>query len=102
MEATGKIMSSSFSQGASEFTTQEQQELAKFLESENAKARIQQSIHTFTDMCWDRCLSTSKLGNQLGSGDQQCLQNCVERFLDSSIFIVKRLETLRGGGGGGI
>ena len=32
-----------------EFSEAEQKELAKFLEGENARARIQQSVHSITD-----------------------------------------------------
>lgn len=77
-----------------ELSVQEQQELAKFLETENSKARIQQSIHTFTDVCWDRCM-TGKLGNRLSGSEETCLQNCVERFLDTSIYVLKQLEESR-------
>jgi len=33
-----------------------QKELQSFLEREQAQARLQQSIHTFTSMCWDKCV----------------------------------------------
>ena len=33
-----------------------QKELQAFLEREQAQARVQQSIHTFTSMCWDKCV----------------------------------------------
>lgn len=33
-----------------------QKELQTFLEREQAQARVQQSIHTFTSMCWDKCV----------------------------------------------
>jgi import inner membrane translocase subunit TIM8 len=76
------------------FTPQEQAELAKFLEAEQAKARLQQSIHTFTDLCWDRCI-TGKIGSSLSSSEKSCLGNCVDRFLDTSLLVVKRLEEMR-------
>jgi hypothetical protein len=31
-----------------------QKELQQFLAVENQKARFQQQVHTFTDMCWDK------------------------------------------------
>ena len=31
-----------------------QKELQAFLDREQAQARVQQSIHTFTSMCWDK------------------------------------------------
>ncbi|KAI9183938.1 Mitochondrial import inner membrane translocase subunit tim8 [Blastocladiella emersonii ATCC 22665] len=67
-----------------------QAELQKFLEQENSKARVQSQIHTFTQMCWDKCIT--KVGNRLSSSEESCLTSCVERFLDTSIFIVKRLQ----------
>ncbi|CAO3594455.1 unnamed protein product [Absidia cylindrospora] len=35
-----------------QFSENDQRELAQFLEAENAKARIQQTVHTLTDSCW--------------------------------------------------
>lgn len=88
-------MSSDFSLPKSPFSNLEfdeasQKELAKFLEDENAKMRLQQSVHTFTDLCWDKCIT--KVGNKIERGEETCLTNCVERFLDTSMFIIKRLE----------
>lgn len=37
---------------SSPFTETDQKELEAFLESENAKARIQQTVHSLTDRCW--------------------------------------------------
>jgi import inner membrane translocase subunit TIM8 len=67
-----------------------QRELAQFIEQENAKARVQQSVHTLTDMCWDKCIG--QIGSKLNGTEKSCLSNCVERFLDTSIFIVNRLK----------
>ncbi|PWN90066.1 putative TIM8-translocase of the mitochondrial inner membrane [Acaromyces ingoldii] len=72
----------------------DQKELQSFLDAEQAKARVQSSIHNFTDMCWDKCV-TSSIGSRFGRGEEACLANCVERFLDSSLYIVKRLEEQR-------
>ncbi|RIB26639.1 Tim10/DDP family zinc finger-domain-containing protein [Gigaspora rosea] len=79
--------------GNPDFDEASQKELAKFLEGENAKMRLQQSIHTFTDLCWDKCIT--KVSNKIDRGEETCLVNCVERFLDTSLFIVKRLEEIR-------
>ncbi|CAG8552542.1 13462_t:CDS:2 [Rhizophagus irregularis] len=64
-----------------EFDEATQKELGKFLESENARMRLQQSIHTFTDLCWDKCIN--KISNKIDRGEETCLTNCVERFLDT-------------------
>ncbi|RCI02445.1 Mitochondrial import inner membrane translocase subunit tim8 [Rhizopus stolonifer] len=76
-----------------QFTENDQHELGQFLQVEQAKARVQQTVHSLTDTCWDKCIS--KVNNKLERGEEACLANCVERFLDTSMFIVKRLEQLR-------
>lgn len=53
-------------------------ELQTFLDAEQAKARVQSSIHTFTDRCWDQCIKSS-IGSSFGRGEEACLTNCVER-----------------------
>jgi import inner membrane translocase subunit TIM8 len=67
-----------------------QRELQQFIQIEEQKARFQQQIHQFTDMCWDKCIA--KIGNKLDRNDENCLGNCVERFLDTGMVLVKRLE----------
>jgi len=71
-----------------------QKELATFLEREQAQARVQQSIHTFASLCWDKCI-TGTPSTRFSRGEETCLSSCVERFLDTSIFLVKRIEQQR-------
>ncbi|KAK9351321.1 hypothetical protein V1523DRAFT_417100 [Lipomyces doorenjongii] len=59
-----------------------QVELLKFVESENAKAKLQSSIHMFTDMCFKKCVPTITMGST----------NCVDRFLDTNIFVVNKIS----------
>ncbi|KAI9476338.1 MAG: Tim10/DDP family zinc finger-domain-containing protein [Benjaminiella poitrasii] len=79
-----------------QFSENDQRELGQFLEAEQAKARVQQTVHSLTDTCWDKCIS--KVNNKLDRSEESCLANCVDRFLDTSMFIVKRLEELRSSG----
>ena len=65
-------------------------ELQQFLAIEGQKAKFQQLIHNLTDICWETCVQ--KIGNKLESRQQTCLSNCVERFLDTSNFIINRLS----------
>ncbi|KAL6304273.1 Tim10/DDP family zinc finger protein, partial [Sparassis latifolia] len=71
-----------------------QKELASFVEAEQAQARMHQSIHTLTSMCWDKCI-TSTPSTRFARGEENCLANCVERFLDTSLFMVKKIEEQR-------
>ena len=60
---------------------------------EQQRARFLAQVHTFSDVCWDKCVGTP--GSKLSRGEESCLQNCVDRFLDTSYFIVNRLEELK-------
>ncbi|WFD23680.1 Mitochondrial import inner membrane translocase subunit tim8 [Malassezia equina] len=75
-------------------TEADQKELNAFLDSEQSKARMQTTVHAFTERCWDQCM-TGSIGARFGRGEEACLSNCVERFLDTSLFIVKKLESQR-------
>jgi len=79
---------------ADRFDDATQKELQSFLDREQAQARLQQSIHTFTSMCWDKCI-TGTPSTRFSRGEESCLVNCVERFLDTSLFMVKKVESQR-------
>ncbi|TFK40969.1 Tim10/DDP family zinc finger-domain-containing protein [Crucibulum laeve] len=79
---------------ADKFDEATQKELATFLEREQAQARLQTSIHNFTSMCWDKCI-TGTPSTSFSRGETGCLENCVGRFLDTSLFMVKQIEEKR-------
>ncbi|KAF8845264.1 hypothetical protein BDN67DRAFT_986998 [Paxillus ammoniavirescens] len=66
-------------------------EISTFLEREQAQARINNQIQSFTSMCWDKCI-TGTPGSRFARGEEACLANCVERFLDSSLFMVSQIQ----------
>ncbi|GAA6037800.1 hypothetical protein JCM8097_005044 [Rhodosporidiobolus ruineniae] len=78
-------------QGLEQFDAATRADLQQFLEAEQTKARLQTQIHQFTDTCWDTCVK-GQPGARFSRGEESCLVNCVDRFLDSSIYIVKSLE----------
>ena len=47
-------------------------------------------IHALTDKCWELCID--KPSGRLDHSTSNCLTNCVERFIDTTNFIVNRLE----------
>ncbi|TFY64205.1 hypothetical protein EVG20_g6024 [Dentipellis fragilis] len=71
-----------------------QNELRTFIDREQAQARIAQSIHTMTSRCWDKCV-TGTPSTRFSRGEESCLANCVDRFLDTSLYLVKQLEAQR-------
>ncbi|WWC91009.1 uncharacterized protein L201_005949 [Kwoniella dendrophila CBS 6074] len=79
-------------------------ELEVFLEQEQSKAKLQASIHELTntsqadiriiasELGWNTCI-TGSISSKFSKSEAQCLENCVDRFLDSSLFIVKQIES---------
>lgn len=65
-------------------------ELKNFIEGETQKQRLQYLIHELTDRCWDACID--KPGPRMDSRTENCIQNCVNRFIDTTNFIVEKLE----------
>ncbi|XP_063925583.1 mitochondrial import inner membrane translocase subunit Tim8-like [Zophobas morio] len=71
-------------------TTVEQ--LHDFLSKEREKAEFTAQIHEFSELCWDKCVETT--GKKLDSKTETCLTNCVNRFIDVSLFITNRFAQL--------
>ena len=65
-------------------------EMQRFIEAESQKARFQANVHTFTDLCWEKCMP-DKMSGKMDSKVEQCIGNCVERFIDVTNFVVNRL-----------
>ncbi|XP_005871697.1 PREDICTED: mitochondrial import inner membrane translocase subunit Tim8 A [Myotis brandtii] len=65
-------------------------QLQHFIQVETQKQRFQQLVHQRTELCWEKCLD--KPGPELNGRAEACFVNCVERFIDTSQFILNRLE----------
>ncbi|XP_040298754.1 mitochondrial import inner membrane translocase subunit Tim8 A [Bufo bufo] len=65
-------------------------ELQSFIEAETQKQRFQGLVHQLTELCWEKCME--KPGPKLDARSEGCFVNCVERFIDTSQFILNRLE----------
>ncbi|EDS26452.1 mitochondrial inner membrane protein translocase, 8kD-subunit [Culex quinquefasciatus] len=69
-------------------------ELQDFLMAEKQKAQLSAQIHEFNDICWEKCMD--KPSNKLDSRTETCLNNCVNRFIDTSLFTATRFaQTLQ-------
>lgn len=55
-------------------------QLQKFMEIESHKQRFQQIVHGMTEDCWDTCM-TGAPGTKLDGRTENCIMNCVERFI---------------------
>jgi import inner membrane translocase subunit TIM8 len=64
-------------------------QLAAFIEQENQKQRFQAVVHSLTEQCWELCAPS--MSARLDGKTETCLMNCVERFIDSSNYIINKL-----------
>ncbi|KAH3688552.1 hypothetical protein WICPIJ_000473 [Wickerhamomyces pijperi] len=85
-------MSSLNQQLLSQLDDASKQELVQFIESENSKAKVQTSIHQFTDLCFKQCVQNLQ-DSQLSSAEESCLKGCVNAFLDVNIKVVNGLQS---------
>ncbi|XP_059119025.1 mitochondrial import inner membrane translocase subunit Tim8 A-like, partial [Peromyscus eremicus] len=65
-------------------------QLQYFIEVEMQKQRFQQLVHQMTELCWEKCVD--KPGPKLDGRAEARFVNCVEHFIDTSQFILNRLE----------
>ncbi|XP_004075786.1 mitochondrial import inner membrane translocase subunit Tim8 B [Oryzias latipes] len=67
-------------------------ELQRMIAVEQQKAQFQAQVHTFTDVCWDKCVDTP--GSKLDHRTETCLVSCVERFIDTTLTITNRFTQM--------
>ncbi|XP_036603649.1 mitochondrial import inner membrane translocase subunit Tim8 A-like [Trichosurus vulpecula] len=65
-------------------------QLQHFIEVETQKQRFQQLVHQMIELCWEKCMD--KPGPKLDNQAETCFMNCMEHFIDTSQFILNRLE----------
>ncbi|RZF32685.1 hypothetical protein LSTR_LSTR004113 [Laodelphax striatellus] len=67
-------------------------QMQKFIEEQVQKQRFQNLVSELTSKCWDTCID--KPTPRLESRAEACLVNCVERFMDSTHFVLNRFEQM--------
>ncbi|KAK5459502.1 Mitochondrial import inner membrane translocase subunit tim8 [Exophiala xenobiotica] len=73
----------------------EKQQLQMFIQTESQKSNIQKTVHELTETCFKKCITGSISSGKLASKEEACMANCVNRFMDSSLAMLKHLELLR-------
>ncbi|KAJ6010510.1 mitochondrial import inner membrane translocase subunit Tim8 [Penicillium sp. IBT 35674x] len=73
----------------------DKKELNVVLANEAQKSNIQQMVHQLNDVCWKKCITTKISSNALSKTEEACAQNCVDRWMDTQIGILKHLEEMR-------
>jgi import inner membrane translocase subunit TIM8 len=100
----------------SKLSNNDKQELQQFAMNESQKARIQScmscsdsahnfqvtfadniaAIHSLTDTCFRKCIPTGNVKNgKLDKYEEPCMRQCVDRFLDANMVVLRELERLR-------
>lgn len=67
-------------------------ELARFVAEMEQSSRMKKTAEKLTLECWDLCVTNPNV-SRFDSKTESCLVNCVERFIDSSTFIVKTFSS---------
>ncbi|CDP14990.1 unnamed protein product [Coffea canephora] len=68
-------------------------ELEQFLSKEKEKAMANEIVAKLTHICWDKCI-TSTPGSKFSSSETTCLTNCAQRYMDMSMIIMKRFQSM--------
>jgi hypothetical protein len=55
------------------------------------------AIHSLTDTCFKKCIPAGGVKNgKLDKYEEPCVRQCVDRFLDANLVVLRELERLRG------
>ncbi|CAK7327510.1 unnamed protein product [Dovyalis caffra] len=68
-------------------------ELEQFLSQEKERAMVNEMVAKLTSACWDKCI-TSSPGSKFSSSETSCLSNCAHRYMDMSLIIMKRFQSM--------
>jgi mitochondrial import inner membrane translocase subunit TIM8 len=66
-------------------------EVQSMLMEEQQRALIQQAVSKITAIAWDKC-SASKPEAELTSREKECIKNVTLAYLDTSMFVVHRVN----------
>ncbi|KAL2134226.1 hypothetical protein VTI74DRAFT_731 [Chaetomium olivicolor] len=70
-------------------------ELRQFFANEEQRARIQSQTHELTALCFKKCVTSTIRNGALDKGEQSCLANCVDRFMDANLATMRHLASMR-------
>lgn len=64
------------------------------LQAENQRQKFTEQVQTLTGRCWDVCFSDYRPPSKLDGKTQNCINNCVNRMIDASNFMVEHLQKM--------
>ena len=84
---------SAFSQPTAPSNGHGDPELQRFIETVQQQAEFQSHVNHLTSICWEKCASgypSAKLDGKKAT----CLENCAERYIDVSMLLRNRFQTM--------
>lgn len=62
-------------------------ELGRFIAEQEQNSRLKKVAEKLTNECWDLCVSNPNV-SRFDSKTEACLVNCVDRFIDTSTYVM--------------
>eukprot|EP00092_Neocalanus_flemingeri_P082718 GFUD01103678.1.p1 GENE.GFUD01103678.1~~GFUD01103678.1.p1 ORF type:complete len:119 (-),score=52.87 GFUD01103678.1:73-429(-) len=59
---------------------------------EQQKLQFMNQVHHLNETCWDLCVGNPS--SSLSGREETCLNNCVDRFIDTTLLITNRFAQL--------
>jgi import inner membrane translocase subunit TIM8 len=102
--------------GLGNFNEKDRREIQQLIQNEQQKAKFQESprssflgllfdstnnweidVHSLTGMCWTKCIASNKLTSpEISKTEAACLDNCVNRFIDTQKAVISQVEKMGG------
>jgi len=67
-------------------------DLQQVIALEQQKLQLMSQLHKLNENCWDLCVGS--MGHSLSGREETCINNCVERFVDTTMLVTKRFAQL--------
>ncbi|KAL8887720.1 MAG: hypothetical protein Q9215_004757 [Flavoplaca cf. flavocitrina] len=74
----------------SKLSDYDKRDLQQQIGNEMQKVKLQEYI------CWNKCITGGISNGKLSGKEESCTTNCVERFLEANMAVLKHLEQMRG------
>lgn len=71
---------------------EQQQQMLAQLQQEMAMKNFQETMQSISSTCYTKCVQANRGGTRLDRGEQTCLANCMDRYLEVMSLVQKNLE----------
>ncbi|KAF2354418.1 Tim10-like [Trinorchestia longiramus] len=68
--------------------------MKEMLQMEETRATFNSTVHKINNQCWEICMKSERLSESLSSRNKQCISDCCNRYVDSSLYVTNRFAQL--------